>query len=887
MLDTAHRMPRLTEPPEITDPGPYLMHPASYYSYNTGAAAPPANFENVASYGNFVKTASHYDEMPPCAGAIWDRFPERTKWDSLVPYRPWDRGQRQPRNLRGRKAAAAYRDDGTEPFHYIVMSYDPRGRVEALLRFTENLGFDAVYYTYNSANGVICSRVVDAQRQYVTWYGYDDNGRVDSVWTKMTEPGTGFGLDNLKIPDSPARSETPDIVYSYDKRGNIDTVKFVPAFVTQSFAYNPRGWVDSMTAKGQYDDILFRQKFERDPGGNILKQVSKHAGRDELTQTYRYDRLYRLDKWSDGRDSVEYEYDRMGNRLAETKNLADETDYGYGMAGFGHRLSAVTRGGETRHYTYNNLGAVTSIASMSGNDTITSERFGYGGDGRIKRYTKKLFSATPETYDWRYRYSALGGREQKRLYYNTKGDSINGGSYNYYGWTYYMLGAGGEQLAVYKGVQAAHEDSSGHAGRRVYMYNESYISLGGTLVTLPDNTKQFNAMDNIGSVRLTVSLKDENLSMEHFDYKPFGDTLNAEGESRIGYAAQERDEESRYFAMGVRQYDPLSGRFLSVDPLYESFPDKTPYHYCNNNPISFKDPSGLSPEGEKGKEDEVQVVEQLKEMRESRLVDNMIKEFDEQQDAWQRIFSDQIASYLRAMNEEAIGWHERMLAFGGGGGGSRIGRDLCGTIKNGLKGKHAGTLVIPTPEKWDTESIEKACEKGGAYEYLENMSQYTDLEIGFFLIFNESKNELRAEFYIGNAYNQFIAGKEPPKGMVLSAEEMAIGMVHMHRGACGADFTDKDRDYISKFTNGEFEWTNRPNLYVRHNNDIWPNELDSKYADRTYFAVTNNEGRRSSFSWRSANGFDDCAILYFYIWKYYYDPAAPKLYATDKYLKKK
>lgn len=45
------------------------------------------------------------------------------------------------------------------------------------------------------------------------------------------------------------------------------------------------------------------------------------------------------------------------------------------------------------------------------------------------------------------------------------------------------------------------------------------------------------------------------ISTQNFDYKPFGDTLNAGGESRIGYAAQERDEESRYFAMGARQYD--------------------------------------------------------------------------------------------------------------------------------------------------------------------------------------------------------------------------------------------------------------------------------------------------------------------------------------------
>ena len=208
------------------------------------------------------------------------------------------------------------------------------------------------------------------------------------------------------------------------------------------------------------------------------------------------------------------------------------------------------------------------------------------------------------------------------------------------------------------------------------MYNESYISLGGTLVTLPDNTKQFNAMDNIGSVRLTVSIKDENLSMEHFDYKPFGDTLNAEGESRIGYAAQERDEESRYFAMGARQYDPLSGRFLSVDPLYESFPDKTPYHYCNNNPISFKDPSGLSPEGEKGKEDEVQAVVYPEE---ALVIDNSINDYAEEArqefKMWSRAVADKFYDDMRRLfpNDWGIG------GGGGGGGGARTGLSVKGS----------------------------------------------------------------------------------------------------------------------------------------------------------------------------------------------------------------
>ncbi len=42
--------------------------------------------------------------------------------------------------------------------------------------------------------------------------------------------------------------------------------------------------------------------------------------------------------------------------------------------------------------------------------------------------------------------------------------------------------------------------------------------------------------------------------------------------------------------------DAETGRFLSVDPLFESFDAHTPYHYAYNSPIKYKDPSGLAPE---------------------------------------------------------------------------------------------------------------------------------------------------------------------------------------------------------------------------------------------------------------------------------------------------
>ena len=45
--------------------------------------------------------------------------------------------------------------------------------------------------------------------------------------------------------------------------------------------------------------------------------------------------------------------------------------------------------------------------------------------------------------------------------------------------------------------------------------------------------------------------------------------------------------------MDWRHYDPSIGRFVGIDAMAESFEDYTPYHYSNNSPIMYKDPTGL------------------------------------------------------------------------------------------------------------------------------------------------------------------------------------------------------------------------------------------------------------------------------------------------------
>jgi RHS repeat-associated protein len=81
------------------------------------------------------------------------------------------------------------------------------------------------------------------------------------------------------------------------------------------------------------------------------------------------------------------------------------------------------------------------------------------------------------------------------------------------------------------------------------------------------------------------------------------DTLSttAGDAARIGFIGQEQDIESRHpsgsplrsdmacFFYIARYFDPEIGRFLSVDPQFEMYTEFSPYKYCNNSPMMFRE----------------------------------------------------------------------------------------------------------------------------------------------------------------------------------------------------------------------------------------------------------------------------------------------------------
>jgi RHS repeat-associated protein len=71
-----------------------------------------------------------------------------------------------------------------------------------------------------------------------------------------------------------------------------------------------------------------------------------------------------------------------------------------------------------------------------------------------------------------------------------------------------------------------------------------------------------------------------------------GRHFSATNQYRYGFNGKENDSETSTQDYGMRIYNPALGKFLSVDPLYKSYPYKTTYDFAENDPIRAIDLDG-------------------------------------------------------------------------------------------------------------------------------------------------------------------------------------------------------------------------------------------------------------------------------------------------------
>ncbi|WP_217208954.1 polymorphic toxin-type HINT domain-containing protein [Streptomyces sp. AC550_RSS872] len=336
--------------------------------------------------------------------------------------------------------------------------------------------------------------------------------------------------------------------------------------------------------------------FKYDEIGNVLS-VSDTSRSGTDTQCFGYDHLRRLtEAWTQptaGCASApaasvlggpapywqSYTYDKIGNRRTEVRHdvTGDATKdvkstYDYPVPGAGvvrpHALRSVTRTGPGvtagDSYTYDATGNTDTRTLGSG----TTQDLDHDAEGRLVKVTEPVEGGSPKVTE--YVYDADGNRLIGRTPTET---------------TLYL---GSTEITVAKGT------TTPKATR--------YIDLGGghTAIQSDDGKVSFTTADHHGTALLAIDAATQQLSQRRV--LPFGGTRGPEPATwpgTKGFVGGTKDASTGLTHLGAREYDPETGRFLSVDPVLDlTDPQQiNGYAYSNNSPVTFSDPTGLYCDG--------------------------------------------------------------------------------------------------------------------------------------------------------------------------------------------------------------------------------------------------------------------------------------------------
>ncbi|QNE27247.1 hypothetical protein F1D59_22870 [Streptomyces sp. INR7] len=322
-------------------------------------------------------------------------------------------------------------------------------------------------------------------------------------------------------------------------------------------------------------------KYTNDPVGNVTAIASAYgqdASRTTDTQCVSLDSLRRItEAWTNkgetcattpsatvigGEDPywTTYTYDAVGNRKTETKHKTAsgptaDTVRTYAPPTPGkHDLPKVTQTGTAPHdetFTYDASGNTKTRK----NGTGETQYLDWDAEGRLKSLVQGL------TTDG-FIYDASGNRILRK-----EKDST----------TLYL--PSGNELKL---------DKSGTITGTRY-YGDVAVRTGGKL------TFTFADHHNTSTTQVTA---DATQTVTRRKTGLFGETRGTQPTTWTGektFVGGTKDNDSGLTHIGAREYDPLIGRFISVDPIMDLTDSQQlhGYTYAANNPFTYSDPDGL------------------------------------------------------------------------------------------------------------------------------------------------------------------------------------------------------------------------------------------------------------------------------------------------------
>src|SRR5690606_31623943 len=331
-------------------------------------------------------------------------------------------------------------------------------------------------------------------------------------------------------------------------------------------AQNDRQLPDTVSSIHGGSQFLHDQ-YDLDGHGNVLAITDVRPGKaGRRSRTMEYDGLDRL------------------TRVTSPMYGAVGAHYAYNVLDDLVQVNIGGTKGRNHHYCYNAQRQLAEVRSGScGGAVVTRLDFDDQGNLELRREGPNPgVAGQGYRFDFGNRLREVDGIERYR--YDGHGRRVLAMQFDV-GTTLSQYGLDGKLLFQKGGADNLETDQS-YLGSSLLAIREKPVG-GGTAVVKYQHT------DALGSP-VVVTRQNRDI-VEETEYEPYGQVLNRPMHDGPGYTGHVEDAATGLVYMQQRYYDPVIGRFLSVDPVtaYDSpITQFNRYRYGNNNPYSFLDPDG-------------------------------------------------------------------------------------------------------------------------------------------------------------------------------------------------------------------------------------------------------------------------------------------------------
>jgi len=455
--------------------------------------------------------------------------------------------------------------------HNITYSYNTDGTRHTMIDAT-----GTTTYLYN-VTGEVTSQALTALvgtglSGSTTTYGYNTQGALTSVtYPGNSDPKATYSYDAAGILVSVTDWNGHQITFAHDGDGN------PTAQDNNVGSANPKG-TSSTTFSYDPADI------NSDASSTV---ACSHAGSQTVDQFF---------SGSGGSTNVDGQLTRYTISYSGpcTNPATYEQDYSYNQDGQLIYQGSSPQGTSPANFGYDSAGDLATISETDSSGNLVSWGQHYDNAG-------ELTSQTPDTGNpgtaTTYSYDTLGdqtgstGGTDASYNYNQAGQMVSADS----GQTTYLYDGDGLQAAVTtpSGTSQMVWDTAGQLPLLLSDGTYDYVYGTGSTpveqIKLSDGTSTFMSYSPSNSTWLTTNASGTETGL--WGYDAYGTLTFGTPTSSFGYAGQYTGP-SGLDSMRVRQYDPQTGQFTTVDPALAS--TGQPYGYADGDPVNNADPTGLA-----------------------------------------------------------------------------------------------------------------------------------------------------------------------------------------------------------------------------------------------------------------------------------------------------